>query len=133
MRRKVVERARSRCEYCLLHQDVAAAAHQVDHVIAEKHGGKTTLENLALSCILCNRRKGSDLSSVDPESGCVMALFHPRKDEWTAHFLVGGIRIVGLTPTGRATVDLLQLNVFERLVEREHLVRAGRFPPPGRE
>lgn len=54
MRRKVVERAGDCCEYCLLHQNLTASTHQVDHVIAEKHGGKTTLENLALSCTVCN-------------------------------------------------------------------------------
>ena len=47
LRRQVVERAGNRCEYCLIHQDDAIAAHQTDHVIAEKHGGATTLENLA--------------------------------------------------------------------------------------
>ena len=59
-RRQVEERAHQRCEYCLLSQELAASTHQVDHVIAEKHGGQTTLDNLALSCTVCNRRKGSD-------------------------------------------------------------------------
>ncbi|WP_419555776.1 HNH endonuclease [Planctellipticum variicoloris] len=54
LRRKVVERADSRCEYCMIHQEDAVSTHQVDHVIAEKHGGKTALENLALSCMTCN-------------------------------------------------------------------------------
>ena len=66
IRRQVVERARSCCEYCLVHQDFVASTHQVDHVIAETHRGRTTMDNLALSCTLCNRRKGSDITSVDP-------------------------------------------------------------------
>ena len=129
LRRKVVERAGKCCEYCLIHQNLAASTHQVDHVTAEKHGGKTTLENLALSCTLCNRRKGSDLSSIDPETGAVVALFHPRCQRWLEHFKLDGSRIVGVTPEGRATAELFQLNSFERLVERAELTRAGGFPP----
>ncbi|MCZ6795360.1 MAG: HNH endonuclease signature motif containing protein [Planctomycetota bacterium] len=72
MRRRVVDRAGNRCEYCLLDQEFAASTHQVDQVIAEKHGGETTLDNLALSCTVCNRRKGSDVSSIDPETGDVV-------------------------------------------------------------
>jgi 5-methylcytosine-specific restriction endonuclease McrA len=49
LRRQVVERAGNCCEYCLLPQELVASPHQVDHVIAEKHGGQTVIENLALS------------------------------------------------------------------------------------
>jgi hypothetical protein len=112
----------------LIHQEVASSNHQVDHIIAEKHGGKTTLENLALSCTLCNRRKGSDLSSVDPDTQLVVSLFHPRRQRWVEHFKLDESRIVGLTPEGRATVDLLHLNSFERLVERAQVIEAGRLP-----
>lgn len=129
MRRRVVERAKSYCEYCLIHQDFAASTHQIDHVIAEKHGGKTMLDNLALSCTLCNRRKGTDLSSIDPETGAVVPLYQPRAQRWSEHFKVEGDRIVGMTPEGRTTVELLELNSFERLVERGELIRVGRFPP----
>ena len=82
LRREVVERAENRCEYCLIHQDDAIASHQIDHVIAEKHGGATEAENRALSCMLCKMRKGSDLSSVDPMSGDVVPLFNPRTQIW---------------------------------------------------
>ena len=78
LRRQVIERAGNYCEYCLLPQELAASTHQVDHVIAEKHGGQTSLENLALSCTVCNRRKGSDISSLDPVTGALVPLFHPR-------------------------------------------------------
>jgi 5-methylcytosine-specific restriction endonuclease McrA len=69
MREEVRARAGRRCEYCLVPEDLAFAPHQLDHVIAEKHGGETVLENLALCCSICNRRKGSDLSTLDPVSG----------------------------------------------------------------
>ena len=128
LRRHVVERARDCCEYCLIHQAVAASSHQVDHVIAEKHGGATDLENLALSCLTCNLRKGSDVSSFDPDTALLTALFNPRTQMWAEHFCLEGDRIIGLTPEGRTTVEFLQLNSFERLMERSELIRAGIYP-----
>jgi hypothetical protein len=129
LRRRVIQRAGNCCEYCLIHQDLAASLHQVDHVIAEKHGGETTFQNLALSCTPCNRRKGTDITSIDPRTGAVVRLFNPRVQKWSDHFVLDGFSIVGLTAVGRTTVALLQLNSSERLVERAELVRAGRFPP----
>jgi hypothetical protein len=128
LRRQVAERAGDRCEYCLIHQEDSIARHQIDHVIADKHGGPTTLENLALSCVLCNLRKGSDLSSIDPDTGAVASLFNPRTQEWSNHFRFEDVRIVGSTPEGRATAQLLQMNSYQRLAERRELKRAGRFP-----
>jgi hypothetical protein len=103
IRRQVVERARNYCEYCLLHQDLAASTHQVDHVIAEKHGGQTSLDNLALSCMVCNRRKGSDIGSLDPITGVLIPLFNPRTQQWSDHFTLDGMHINGLTTVGRTT------------------------------
>lgn len=128
LRRDVAERADGRCEYCLFPQDAAAARHQVDHVIAEKHRGATTSENLALSCVFCNRRKGSDLSSIDPLTGDVVPLFHPRFQAWAEHFRLDGARIIGITPEARATVELLEFNTSERLLERHELIASGRYP-----
>jgi hypothetical protein len=127
MREQVRARAGGRCEYCLEPEDLAFARHQVDHVIAEKHGGQTVLENLALCCTLCNRRKGSDLSTLDPVYGELRALFHPRRDRWADHFELRGGEIVPLTSTGRVTVKLLRLNRPDRIKEREALVRSGRL------
>jgi hypothetical protein len=129
VRRQVIERAGNCCEYCLLHQDLAASTHQADHVIAEKHGGQTSLDNLALSCMVCNRRKGSDIGSIDPETGNLVQLFNPRTQQWADHFKLDSVYIVGLTDVGRTTVEFLQLNAFERLMERAALIRAGRYPP----
>ena len=95
--------------------------------MADKHGGPTTLENLALSCVLCNLRKGSDLSSIDPATGEVARLFNPRTQDWSDHFRIEGVRIVGSSPEGRATVQLLQLNSHQRLAERRELKRMGGF------
>ena len=129
LRRKVFERAAGCCEYCRLHQSLVASAHQVDHVIAEKHGGPTTLDNLALSCMTCNLRKASDVASFDPETGDLVPLFNPRIQSWSEHFDLDGPRLVGRTAIGRTTVEFLQLNSFERLVEREAFIRAGVYLP----
>lgn len=84
--RQVVGRATDCCEYCLVRQGFVASTHQFDHVIAEKHGGETALDNLALQCTLCNRRKGSDITSVDPDTGDIVSLFNPRTQRWSEHF-----------------------------------------------
>jgi len=75
LRQLVIERAESRCEYCLIHQSVSPYTHEVDHLLARKHGGKTESQNLALACLPCNRRKGSDLTTIDPRSSEIVALF----------------------------------------------------------
>ncbi|MGA9381909.1 MAG: HNH endonuclease signature motif containing protein [Phormidium sp.] len=122
LRRLVEERANYRCEYCLLPASVAFFPHEVDHVIAEKHGGATDADNLALACWRCNRHKGSDLGSFDPKTKVFSFLFNPRIQEWNEHFRLEEVTIVGLTPEGRTTVNLLQLNSDERLAERQRLL-----------
>ena len=86
LRRVVISRARHCCEYCWTPDDVPLVAHEVDHVIAERHKGKTELENLAYACFRCNRLKGSDLSSIDPPTGAITRLYNPRTDRWSEHF-----------------------------------------------
>jgi hypothetical protein len=128
LRRAVYERAGGRCEYCRLHEDDSYMPHEVDHIYAEKHGGETVADNLCLCCVICNRHKGSDLASLDPLTGEVAALFHPRKDKWTDHFRLNGAIVEPLTAQGRVTVQLLQMNKRERLTERQLLIVLGRFP-----
>lgn len=118
VRRQVIDRAGNRCEYCLLPAGVAFFPHEVDHVVAEKHGGTTDMDNLAFACWRCNRHKGSDLTSFDPQTRQLSPLYNPRTQVWTEHFASEGERIVGLTPEGRTTVNLLQLNSAERQAER---------------
>jgi hypothetical protein len=113
----------------LLPQELAASTPQVDHVIAAKHGGQTVIENLALSCMVCNRRKGSDLSSLDPVTGTLVPLLNPRTQLWSTHFRLKGARILGVTIEGRTIVAFLRLNAAERLMERTAFLRAGRYPP----
>ena len=121
LRRLVTERAGHQCEYCLLPADVAFFPHEVDHVTAEKHGGTTEADNLAFACWRCNRHKGSDLGSFDPQTQNFSFLFNPRTQVWVEHFALQGEQIIGLTPEGRTTVSLLRLNSDARLAERRSL------------
>jgi hypothetical protein len=82
-------------------------------------------ENLANCCLLCNRRKGSDLSSIDAETGEIVPLFHPRRDRWLDHFRISGGSIEPLTSVGRVTVSLLRLNAPDRIEEREQFLATG--------
>jgi HNH endonuclease len=81
LRRDVIQRARSRCEYCRFPQAASLLALEVEHIVAEKHGGATTADNLALACPYCNHNKGSDLGSVDPETGVLTPFFNPSTSE----------------------------------------------------
>jgi hypothetical protein len=95
--------------------------HEIDHVIAQKHGGKTELDNLAFACWRCNRHKGTDLGSIDPETNEFSPLFNPRVHAWSEHFRFDGEQLIGLTSEGRTTVRLLQLNNDDRVAERASL------------
>lgn len=125
LRQLIYHRAKGQCEYCLIPEAVSFAAHQVDHIIAQKHGGLTDADNLALACTLCNKHKGTDLASLDPETGELVRLYDPRHDQWNDHFQLNGPYIIALTSKGRVTIRLLQLNRPECISERETLITAG--------
>lgn len=120
-RTKVLVRTRAgdRCEYCQLQQkDSPLALLHVEHIVPKKHGGSDAIENLALACIDCNLHKGSNLTGIDPETNEVTVLFHPRQQEWNAHFTWDGIYIIGLTAIGRTTVRVLDMNSDDQLALR---------------
>ncbi|HXG64320.1 MAG TPA: HNH endonuclease signature motif containing protein [Blastocatellia bacterium] len=125
LRRQVRERARGRCEYCLLAEEHAFFSHEADHIIAEKHGGRTTAQNLALACFDCNRFKGSDIASVD---GTIVPLFNPRSQTWGEYFVIADGRIIPLTSVGRVTEQLLKFCLPERVEVREILAKSGPYP-----
>lgn len=128
LRRLVIERASGHCEYCLINQDVSIYSHEVDHIIALKHGGQTRADNLALSCLSCNRYKGSDLATIDPINDEIVPLFNPRRLVWDQHFVLNDARIEGITQIGQATARLLKLNAPNRILERQVLINQGRYP-----
>jgi hypothetical protein len=128
LRRRVQERARGCCEYCLLSEEDAWFSHEPDHIIAEKHGGETTDENLAWSCFDCNRHKGSDIASRDATTGSLAPLFDPRLQRWRDHFELTEGRIIGLSAIGRVTEKLLKFNQPERVEIRRLLSQIARYP-----
>lgn len=128
LRQLVYERANGHCEYCRLDVRYAYFPYEIDHIVAEKHEGKTDESNLCLSCFECNCHKGSDLSSYDAQVDDIVRLFNPRRDQWSDHFQLNDAQILALTPIGRVTVKLLQFNKRERLLEREELIAAGKYP-----
>ncbi|MDB5336662.1 MAG: restriction endonuclease, partial [Planctomycetaceae bacterium] len=95
LRSQIWQRADSQCEYCQMSQEFTEAGHEVDHIIAEKHHGLTTLENLGLACFPCNNHKGPNIAGIDPKTGQVTRLFHPRIDDWSAHFAWRGATLMG--------------------------------------
>ena len=126
LRSFVRRRAGELCEYCRLPQAASRFARfHVEHVIARQHGGPTESDNLALACGFCNFHKGLNIAGLDPESGQLVPLFHPRRDSWTEHFAWQGTMIVGRTATGRATVQLLAMNDWQRVELRENLQLLG--------
>jgi hypothetical protein len=103
------------------------APFQIDHVIARQHGGTDALDNLALSCIHCNRFKGPNIAGVDPDTSATVRLYHPRRDSWTEHFAWDGAEIKALTQIGRVTVSLLRINDPELVAVRQALREEGAF------
>jgi hypothetical protein len=101
----------------------------VDHVIPAKHGGSNEITNLCLACVNCNLYKSHDLTGFDPETDLITPLFNPRQHLWTEHFMIQpDMRIVGLTPEGRTTVRVLQMNLAERVKSRLVLADIGEYP-----
>lgn len=104
---------------------------EIEHIVPESLGGPTVEENLWLACSLCNEHKGSRVAARDPSTGETVALFHPRRHVWAEHFSWSAdhSRIIGRTPTGRATVMALSLNRSLLVRSRRTWVRAGWHPP----
>ncbi len=121
----VQQRAGDRCEYCRLAQVHSGLRFHLEHIIAKQHGGTNHVGNLALACPECNYHKGTNLTGLDPDTGKVTRLYHPRQDRWDDHFTRDGARIVGKTAVGRTTVWLLEMNTGDRLRWRELLLHLG--------
>jgi 5-methylcytosine-specific restriction endonuclease McrA len=128
LRRLARDRAECYCEYCKIHEDDAFLPHEPDHIIATKHRGETEETNLAWTCFVCNRAKGSDLSSIDVETGQLVRLFNPRIDNWDDHFVLERDgRISAHTDVGRVTEFLLKLNQ-PKSVEIRRVLSQRRHP-----
>ena len=125
----VWQRAQSRCEYCQMAQDYTQLTFEIDHIVARKLGGKAYASNLALSCFYDNSFKGSNISGLDPRTGKLTRLFHPRRHAWNQHFRWDGPLLIGRTAIGRTTIQVLLINLELRVAHRQLLIEAGLFPP----
>ena len=120
--------ARARCEYCLIGEIFSEKPHEFDHIIATQHGGQTQRDNICLACFECNRQKGPNLCSVDPATGDVERLFDPRHQTWNDHFVQRGAFIDPISPVGRATIRVLNLNSANRIADRLLLLQGDLYP-----
>lgn len=128
---QVRHRAGYLCEYCHTDERWQYTPFTIDHVIPLADGGADALENLALACFHCNRRKSSHQNAPDPERNEIVPLFNPRQDRWSDHFQWSpdALLIMALTATGRATIALLDLNRSRVVHIRAADVEVGRHPP----
>lgn len=127
LRRLAAERANYRCEYCLLPESVTLHKHEPDHIVSRQHGGQTDEENIAWACLRCNRYKGPNVGSFDPQTGELVPFYNPRTQAWLEHFEFEEGVIQPLTAEGRVTVKILRLNEEMRVLERQKLSAAGLY------
>lgn len=131
LRRRVRLRARNLCEYCRTLMDFTGHEFTIDHIIPEAQGGASDFANLCFCCFWCNSFKQSRTRIRDPRTGRLVSLFNPRADGWDDHFRWSATftRVIGRTPTGRATIEALRLNRQSLVNARRIWVKHGLHPP----
>jgi hypothetical protein len=122
-------RAEHRCEYCRAPEAVFNFPFEVEHVVPKTRGGLDIEANWALACRSCNIYKSAHLSGLDNETGAEVPLFHPRQQAWSDHFRLNAETAVigGISPCGRATVTLLQMNGERQIAARREWIRLRLF------
>jgi hypothetical protein len=127
-------RAGGRCEYCLTSEELSGVRCQIDHITPRSREGESTADDLCVACLACNGHKHVRTHATDPESGAEVPLFDPRQQQWREHFTWNeeGTKILGLTPTGRATVVALEMNDPLIVGARLLWVTIGAQPPHDR-
>ena len=131
LRESVMLRVHNCCEYCQSQDKFSPDYFTIDHVLPLEEGGTDELSNLAYACFLCNRLKSNKTTVFDLISQTYVPIFNPRIHSWQEHFAWNGeyLHIIGLTPTGRGTVEVLQLNRKKLLEYRMALIAFGEHPP----
>jgi hypothetical protein len=94
--------------------DYSSQPFVMEHIIPVTEDGDTTLENLALACGGCNGHKYNKVEALDPASKKQASLY---------------LKIIGITTTGRATVDALKLNRPGVVNLRKLMLMEGSHPP----
>ena len=117
------------CEYCRVTEDERVSRFQIDHIIPIKHGGSDDSDNLCLACLKCNGFKGPNVAALDPESGEATKLYDPRRQKWSEHFQIEfDGSLAGISPEGRATIQVLRINEESRVKHRRMLITLGEYP-----
>lgn len=131
IQRQILQLSKGYCEYCLHPENFGTDFFEYDHIIPLSEGGSNELENLARACGFCNNFKKGKTHYFDAITSQLCPLFNPRKETWTDHFEWSDDRLLvyGLTSTGRATIDLLQLNRQNLQNLRGALYKIGLHPP----
>jgi hypothetical protein len=131
VREAVFAAANGCCEYCLSQAQFSPSSFSVEHIVPRANAGDNDISNLAMSCMGCNGHKHASQDEVDPLTGERAPLFHPRRDKWSDHFRWSDdcAYIIGVSPTGRATVARLHLNRPGVVNLRVSLRRLGLHPP----
>ncbi len=131
LRQHLVDADDHRCAYCQTTQANTGQPMVVDHLIPEAQGGQTEFDNLCFACRRCNKFKGATTRAPDPLTGEFAPLYHPRQHQWADHFSwdAAGIRLLGLTPIGRSTIVVLNINNEVAVAARRRWVSVGWHPP----
>jgi hypothetical protein len=131
LRRQIAADAHHTCGYCLSDEWLTGCPLSVDHIIPVAAGGPTVRDNLWLACRPCNEFKHTRTHAEDPHTGKQAPLFDPRHQNWRDHFAWNADKseVIGLTPTGRATVAALQLNRPMLVRARKRWTMGGWQPP----
>lgn len=131
LKRWVKKKANGCCEYCIALSDFSFHPFAIDHILPVSKGGKTRKNNLALTCQHCNNTKYNKHEALDPLTNSMVSLFHPRQQKWSAHFIWNSHHtvVIGISPTGRATVKALKINRIEAVNLRKALAAYGVHPP----
>jgi len=127
IRQLIAARANFRCEYCKKPEIIANFSFHIEHIISQQHHGTDNLYNLAYACSWCNWKKGPNIATLLTEKGQLLPLFNPRKDDWNIHFKVENGAILGYTNIAKGTIQLLEMNTTELILERIELTKAGFF------
>lgn len=128
-RQLVRERANHCCEYCRIAQANLISKFQIDHIIPLKHNGLDDTNNLCLACLKCNGYKGPNVAALDPHTDEATKLYNPRQQQWADHFRINSdATLSGLSPEGRATINVLRINDEERVKHRQVLMTIGDYP-----
>ena len=130
-KQRLAARAGYCCEYCFSQNKFGVQTFSAEHIRPQAHGGETTLDNMAFSCQGCNGYKGIKTTARDPTTKTIVPLYNPRQDRWDDHFEWSAdfLTIIGLTPSGRATIELLRVNRTEVVNLRRVLRLVGEHPP----